>query len=865
MAWRVAEWLYALAPLAFAFILWRTWQKLTLCERQKREVERSSQVLEEEHHVLELIARGATLKEVLEALTLAVENIVPGVACSVLLVDRQRECLIQGAAPHLPRGFWKMCEQLPIGDYGCCPSAALHNETMISEDMGTDPKWAPIRDQVLSYGLRSCWSVPIRDSDTNQVIATFAMYRPVPAKPTPEHLRVVRAGAQLAGNAIERLRSFQQMREYAARFSLAERAAEFGIWEWDPKTGLFDLSDGTAVMAGLGTEGLRVTGEQLYATVHPDDQEPARVAREAVFQKGGGYEHEFRRVSARDDSIRWYRNRGTVELKDGEPVKVIGAIMDITEHKRMQSNLERAKSAAEEAARAKGDFLANMSHEIRTPMNAVVGMTTLLEDLDLPGEALDYVRTIRTSSDALLGVINDILDFSKIESGKLDLERVPFCLSQSLEEAGELLGPKAAEKGLDLVVDADPTMGDWVYGDPTRLRQILVNLVGNAVKFTGHGEIVVKAREVSTREGAEMLIQVRDTGIGIPVEKQDRLFQSFSQVDSSTTRRFGGTGLGLAISKRLAELMGGRLTVESQPGAGSTFTLALPFEPAPAMEHAPIAETDWSGKRVLVVDDNAANRQILSVYLSNWRFSVETVPTAAAALSRIRAASWDLLILDWHMPEMDGVELALAVKSELGAGAPPMVMLSSGAASLGSAFGGQPNPLAAYLTKPVRRQHLHRVLAHLLSGNRAPVRSGAPSLDAGFASRMPLRILVADDNIVNQKVAQRLLERWGYRPDLAQDGVEVLDAVRHRSYDLVLLDVQMPVMDGIEAAERIRREVPAAHRPYLAALTAGAFKRDRDRCIEAGMDTFLSKPLDIGELRAVLEKCYAQKAAMVAG
>ncbi|HXB68991.1 MAG TPA: response regulator, partial [Candidatus Acidoferrales bacterium] len=787
----------------------------------------------------------------------SVENIVQGVYCSVLLVDHQRGCLVQGAGPHIPPPFWEMCNGVPIAqDIGCCPKAAFRNETVISEDLASDPNWAPIRDIVLSLGLRSCWSVPIRDSKTERVIGTFAMYRNHPAKPAPFEMRAVQAGAQLAGNAIERLRNVKDLRDYAERFSMAEKAAEFGIWEWDPITGSFDLSDGTALITGLGPKGLRVTPEELYATVHPDDREPARLARERAFESGGDYEHEFRRVFS-DGSVRWYRNRATVELADGKPAKIIGAILDITAHKGLLLNLERAKNAAEEAVRAKSEFLANMSHEIRTPMNAVVGMTSLLLGLDLPADAIDCAQTIQTSSDSLLTIINDILDLSKIESGKLDLEHLPFCLRECLEEAVELLGPPAAEKALNLAVEVAPSFADWIYGDPTRLRQILVNLVGNAVKFTENGEIVVTATEAVVSGCSAVVIAVRDTGCGIPLDKQDRIFQSFSQVDSSITRRFGGTGLGLCISKRLAEMMGGTLTLESAAGFGSTFSLMLPFEPAPALELPPAAETAWAGKRVLVADGNATNRRILADCLTHWKLSVHTVPSVAEALGRIRAEPWDLVILGWLMPEMEGGEWALAVKAELGSGAPPMVMLGAGVRSPLSALHGQSGPFAAQINRPIRRKSLHRVVSQVLSGKAASP-GVSKVLDPDLARRMPLRILVADDNLINQKVARRLLERWGYQPDTASNGLEVLCAVRRDRFDLVLLDVQMPEMDGTEAAQRICAEMPAGQRPWLIALTAGVFQEDRERCTQAGMDGFLGKPIRVGELQRVLEQCYAQ-------
>jgi len=857
MGWKVASLFWTVASLAFSIALWRTRQRLAKSDQERRELERSAQIFEEERHVLELIARGGTLKEVLDALTRSVEKIVQGVYCSVLLVDHQRGCLVQGAGPHIPPLFWEMCNGVPIAtDIGCCPKAAFLNETVISEDLASDPNWAPIRDMVLGVGLRSCWSVPIRDSETERVIGTFAMYRNHPAKPAPFDLRAVQASAQLAGNAIERLRNVKDLRDYAERFSMAEKAAEFGVWEWDPKTGWFDLSDGSALITGLGPKALRVTSEELYANVHPDDREPARLAREGAFEKGGDYEHEFRRVFS-DGSVRWYRNRATVELADGKPAKIVGAILDITGLKNLFLNLEHAKRAAEEAVRAKSEFLANMSHEIRTPMNAVVGMTSLLLGLDLPPEAIDCAQTIQTSSDSLLTIINDILDLSKIESGKLDLEHLPFCLRECLEEATELLAPPAAEKALNLAVDVAPSFAEWIYGDPTRVRQILVNLIGNAVKFTENGEIVLTAREGVVSGRRAVVIAVRDTGCGIPPEKQDRIFQSFSQVDSSITRRFGGTGLGLCISKRLAEMMGGNLTLESAAGFGSTFTLTLPYEPAASLEQPPAALADWVGKRVLVADGNATNRQILAACLSRWKLSVHTVPSAAEALGRIRAQPWDLVILDWLMPEMAGGEWVLAVKAELGPGAPPMVMLGAGALSALSALHGQAGQFAALINRPIRRKNLHRVLSQVLSG-KAAAQTVTKAFDAELARRMPLRIMVADDNLVNQRVARRLLERWGYQPDTACNGLEVLDAVRRNSFDLVLLDVQMPEMDGAEAAQRICAEMPAGQRPWLIALTAGVFQEDRERCMKAGMDGFLSKPIRVGELQKVLEQCYSQ-------
>jgi two-component system sensor histidine kinase/response regulator len=546
----------------------------------------------------------------------------------------------------------------------------------------------------------------------------------------------------------------------------------------------------------------------------------------------------------------------------GSIVGTLGVTRDVTALKHAENELELARDAALESARFKAEFLANMSHEIRTPLNAIVGMTGLLLETPLDAEQRDFTETVRGSADLLLDIVNDVLDFSKLEAGKMHIEQTNFDLGQVIEESADLLAERAQAKGLELLTSIPPHAPRRLMGDPSRLRQVLVNLIGNAVKFTEQGEVVVSVNiEDADPRRVKLRFSVRDTGIGIAPDVQSRLFNAFTQADGSTTRKYGGTGLGLAICKQLVELMGGTISLSSTPGRGSTFffTVTLARQPWVAATPTPAPEL-LRGVRVLIVDDNDTNRRILHHQFEAWGMRHDGVASGPEALTALEGAMaardpYRLMVLDMQMPGMDGAEVARAVKTNEALAGTRIVILTS-LAQHPDEISLREIGISAYLTKPVKQSRLMDCLADVLHGQPAPQPVTGPREGEPAAART-LRILLAEDNAVNRKVALRQLARLGYTADAVADGDEAVRAVQQRPYDVVLMDCQMPRLDGYAATGRIRdleSRTPGMRRHHIIALTANSMAGDREKCLRAGMNAYVSKPVRTEELARALEE-----------
>ncbi len=678
-----------------------------------------------------------------------------------------------------------------------------------------------------------------------------------------------RFSVSLARDITERKRAEEALRESEERFRGTFENAAVGIAHIDAQGCCLRANQKLCDIIGyLSTE---LIGKTVPEVTHPDDlapnlalfdplmrgELPTFAMEKRFFRMDGGIVCTYLTVSLQRDAA-------------GEPAYAIVMVQDISERKRLESELLRAKETAEAANRAKDEFLANVSHEIRTPMNAILGMTELALDTPLSEDQRQYLKTVKSAADNLLGIINDLLDFSKIEAGKLELDTADFFLRATIGDTLRTLATRAHRKGLELVSHVQPDVPDALVGDAGRLRQVLLNLVGNAIKFTEQGEVIVRVETVAPASDGEIGLRftVTDTGIGIPPDKQETIFRAFEQEDTSTTRKYGGTGLGLTIAARLVALMAGKITVESQPGRGSTFAFTAnfgrqPHPPAPAAARPLVL---LHNLRVLIVDDNATNRHILEEWLGGWRMETAAVSDGLTALDALWDAvtigrAYALVLLDARMPDTDGLALAAKIRKRAELSATRIILLTSG---------DRPGDLAhfrelridAHLLKPVPQDELLETIYRVMSrtNGNAPARP-TPALEpvkSSASTATPLRILVAEDNEFNAQLLEQLLLMRGHHVRLAINGREALTLAEDGRFDLLLLDVHMPELDGFQVVQAVREreQTTGGHLPVIA-LTARSRKEDRERCLAAGMDDYLSKPVQAADLWSAIDRTVA--------
>lgn len=641
------------------------------------------------------------------------------------------------------------------------------------------------------------------------------------------------------------------------RMKLANNAVGIGVWDYLFDSDTLTWDSNMFKLYEVDRDQFQGNFEDWLRCVHEDDVDEAKAAFYSAVNNDELFDSIFR-INLDSGKTRYVRACArTYKKADGSPERAIGTNWDVTASMLVDEQLRKSRDEAEKAAKAKSSFLAAMSHEIRTPMNGVIGMTHVLEETQLTEEQQDYLNIIKTSGDTLLTIINDILDFSKIEAGKLTLERIPFNLRNAIEQTMEILAPQAHKKGLEMAFMVADETPQKVIGDVTRLRQILLNLLSNAIKFTEEGEVFleVESSKPSNDNNVQLRFVVRDTGIGIPADKHDLLFQSFMQMSDATTRRYGGTGLGLAICKRLVESMQGEIWINPEVTKGSEFhfTITVPIA-SPRISISPKApKHQLKGKRMLIVDDNPTDCRLLSLQAHAWDMQVTVVNDADSALEVLKdAQTFDVAIIDYRIPGMDGIKLGKAIHDLAPYHDLPLVLMSSKANLQAT------NDFFVYFQKPLPMNELQEIISREISQGSAQKVTHAVKTKRRRKRTNPedlsaMRVLLAEDNRVNQRVTLLMLDRLGYQADVVNNGQEALDALEQADYDVLLLDVQMPVLDGYQTARRIMETIPEEKTPHVIAITAMAMEGDRERSLESGMHDYVSKPIDMTSLELALE------------
>lgn len=824
----------------------------------------------------ESLAHGATLPEILQHCVVSLVRhldvafariwlLNPGDLCQechkASACANRTQCLHLAASAGLSKNLNGEYRRIPLGALKIGKIAQGWG-TMTTNDVVNDER-LPNKQWLTEQGLQAFAGYPLKIG--TQVIGVMALFsRHAFSTPVIDTLERI---AQVVSIGVERKRTAEALQASEERLALTVQGSNIGIWDRNLITNTAYFSPQWKRQLGYDNHEIENTWSAFESRLHPDDRDTALDRIQSIVDSAQTrFELEYRLHHA-DGSYRWMLSRGAL-LRDvyGVASRMIGIHIDTTEDKRAQEELRQAKETAESASKAKSEFLANMSHEIRTPMNGVLGMAELLLNSPLTEKQRHLADSVHRSGTALLGIINDILDFSKIEAGKLELERIEFGLRATIEEAVDLFADPAGKKGLELTCYIPDGIPDSVIGDPTRLRQVLLNLVGNAVKFTHRGEVTIRVALLSQQdETIELRVEIADTGVGIPSQVQSRLFAAFSQADGSTTRRFGGTGLGLAIVKQLVQLMGGDVGLASSSDTGSTFwfTVRLGFRANEAIHDA--SDPQFLNRmRILIVDDNPTNRYILESHLKAWGADTVCAESGAAAWAFLheyagKHAPIDLAILDIHMPDMDGIMLAKAIKTDPDTRHVDLLALSSIDRQT-QEENNDSHEFSVWLRKPVRQSLLKDCLRRRLW--RAPALLSPPHPPMPTAQTPALgRILLVEDNSVNREVSTGMLELIGYHVTVAEDGQEALTVSATDDFDLILMDCQMPVMDGFTATAGIRnreRDTRAPRIPIIA-LTANAMEGDRERCLAADMDDYLSKPFSQQALADVLARWCAPR------